>query len=178
MAWKLLNSRLHLTNRWLTLRENDYELRGGKRLASYWLMEKPSYVLVIGERRGKLVMVREWRPGSGKTHLSFPAGFIDDGETAVEAAVREFGEETGYTATGARVLGELDAQAAWLKATCTVVYVEASEEATGTAIDVEIEEVAEMTWEEVLGEARGGGMTEMHAVAGYYMARDLLGRGC
>src|SRR5438045_3909515 len=44
VAWKLLESRLHLSNRWLTLRENDYELPGGKRLPSYWLIEKPAYV--------------------------------------------------------------------------------------------------------------------------------------
>jgi len=174
VAWKLLQSREHLSNRWLTLRENDYELPGGKRLPSYWIVEKPSYVLVIGETRKGLVLVREWRPGSGKLHLSFPAGFIDDGETPEQAAVREFREETGFEASGARVLGAFDAQAAWLKATCHVVYVEAGDRPETTAVDAEIEMVMVMDWGEVLEKVRAGEVTEMHAVAGFYMARDLL----
>ena len=159
MAWKLLESRLHLSNRWLTLRENDYELPGGKRLPSYWLIEKPSYVLVIGESLKGLVLVREYRPGSGKDHLSFPAGFIDDGETAEQAAVREFKEETGFHAAKARILGTFHAQAAWLKAMCTVVYVEASDRPEVSAVDAEIDAVLVMDWGQVLEQVRTGGIT-------------------
>ncbi|MBL8237941.1 MAG: NUDIX hydrolase [Bryobacterales bacterium] len=165
---------MHLSNQWLTLRENDYELAGGKRLASYWLVEKPPYVLVIGETRKGLVLVREFRPGSGKEHLGFPAGFIDAGETPEQAAVREFKEETGFHASGARVLGTFDAQAAWLRATCTVVYVTASDRPEASAVDAEIDAVLVMDWGQVLEKVRAGEITEMHAVAGFYMARDLL----
>lgn len=174
MAWKLLNSRLHLQNQWLTLRENDYELPNGKRLASYWLIEKPSYVLVIGESKKGLVLVREYRPGSGKMHLSFPAGFIDPGESPEQAALREFREETGFDAANARVLGVLDAQAAWLKATCAVVYVEAGDRPELRAVDAEIDAVLLMDWTQTLEQVRAGAITEMHSVAGFYMARDLL----
>ncbi|MBI2686361.1 MAG: NUDIX hydrolase [Acidobacteria bacterium] len=176
MSWKLLDSRMHLSNRWLTLRENDYELPGGKRLPSYWVIEKPSYVLVIGESRKGLVLVREYRPGSGKVHLSFPAGFIDEGETPEQAAVREFQEETGFFASKPKVIGTLDAQAAWLKATCTVVHVEASDRPEVSAVDAEIEAVLLMDWGQVLEKVREGAITEMHSVAGFYMARDLLDR--
>ncbi len=176
MAWKLLHSRLHLENRWLTLRENDYELPGGKRLSSYWLVEKPSYVLVIGESRKGLVLVREYRPGSGKMHLSFPAGFIDAGETPEEAALREFREETGFHAANARLLAVFDAQAAWLNARCHVVYVEASDRPEVTAVDAEIDAVMVMDWDQVLEKVRAGEITEMHSVAGFYTARDLLDR--
>ena len=170
MAWKLKNSRVHLENRWLTLRENDYELPDGKRLDSYWIVEKPSYVLVVGARGEELVMIREYRPGSGKMHLSFPAGFIDDGETALEAAVREFREETGYDAANARVIGVMDAQAAWLKVKCHVVVVDVGE-AVG-AVDVEIEEVLLVSWAEALAKVISGEISEMHTVAGFFLARE------
>lgn len=161
---------MHLENRWLTLRENDYELPGGKRLASYWIVEKPSYVLVVGERAGELAMVREYRPGSGKMHLSFPAGFIDDGETPEQAALREFREETGFAATNARVIGVMDAQAAWLKVACHVVLVDAGEK-TG-AVDEEIEEMLWVSWGDALLKILGGEITEMHSVAGFFLARE------
>lgn len=176
VAWKLLDSRLHLANRWLTLHENQYELPGGKQLPSYWVIEKPSYVLVVGESARGLLLVREFRPGSGKMHLSFPAGFIDDGETPEQAALREFREETGYEARHPRVLGRFDAQAAWLRCTCTVVYVEASHEPETGEVDTEIESVEVRTWAETLADVRSGTISEMHSVAGFYLVRDLLDR--
>lgn len=174
MPWKLLASRLHLANRWLTLRENHYELPGGKQLSSYWVIEKPSYVLVVGESDKGLLLIREYRPGSGKSHLSFPAGFIDEGETPEQAALREFREETGYVGRNARVLGELDAMAAWLQSTCTVVYVECPDVPESGEIDAEIEGVEVMTWDATLAHVRSGAISEMHSVAGFYLARDLL----
>lgn len=170
MAWKLKNSRVHLENRWLTLRENAYELPDGATLDSYWIVEKPAYVLAVGERAGRLVMIREYRPGSGKMHLSFPAGFIDAGETAVEAAVREFREETGYSAANPRLIAVMDAQAGWLKVACHVVVVDVGE--LVGAVDVEIEEVLWVSWEEALAKVIGGEITEMHTVAGFFLARE------
>ncbi|XP_059905521.1 ADP-sugar pyrophosphatase [Gadus macrocephalus] len=43
-----------------------------------------------------LVMVKQFRPPLGCCSLEFPAGLIDQGEGAKEAAVRELKEETGY----------------------------------------------------------------------------------
>lgn len=39
---------------------------------------------------------------------AFPGGRIDDGETALEAAIRECGEEIGLTLTADHLLGQLD----------------------------------------------------------------------
>ncbi|MDD3154745.1 MAG: NUDIX hydrolase [Victivallaceae bacterium] len=43
-----------------------------------------------------LILVRQFRPPSGKYILEFPAGLIDPGETPAETAERELYEETGY----------------------------------------------------------------------------------
>lgn len=43
-----------------------------------------------------VVMVKQFRPPMGGYTLEFPAGLIDDGETAEVAALRELKEETGY----------------------------------------------------------------------------------
>lgn len=44
----------------------------------------------------ELILVRQFRPPTGKMMLEFPAGLIDPGESPVEAATRELYEETGY----------------------------------------------------------------------------------
>lgn len=45
---------------------------------------------------GQAILVRQHRPAIGRTLLEIPAGLIEEGETAEEAAIRECEEETGY----------------------------------------------------------------------------------
>lgn len=50
---------------------------------------------LMPERR--IVLVRQFRPPTGKYVIEAPAGLIDPGETPEAAARRELFEETGYT---------------------------------------------------------------------------------
>ena len=43
--------------------------------------------------------MKQYRPPVNKVVIEFPAGLVDMGETATEAAVRESKEETGYVGT-------------------------------------------------------------------------------
>jgi len=46
--------------------------------------------------RGQAILVRQHRPAIGRTLFEIPAGLIEEGESAEEAAARECEEETGY----------------------------------------------------------------------------------
>lgn len=57
---------------------------------------------------GEIVMIRQYRHGSGKVTLEVPGGLVDPGESPVDAAARECLEETGFRASSLRSLGVLE----------------------------------------------------------------------
>jgi 8-oxo-dGTP diphosphatase len=67
--------------------------------------EKPGISAAIITKDGKVLMVRR-AVKEGKLSWQFPAGGIEAGEVAEEAAVRETLEETGLTVKAVRLLGE------------------------------------------------------------------------
>ncbi|MEV5184223.1 NUDIX hydrolase [Streptomyces werraensis] len=67
--------------------------------------DKPGISAAIIVSEGKVLMVRR-RVGEGELLWQFPAGQIEDGEGAEEAAVRETVEETGLVVAATKVLGE------------------------------------------------------------------------
>ena len=96
--------------RWLNLFQADFETCDGKHgtwaFASRSTQPTPgsgplvsnAVVIVPLWRSGdetRLVVVREFRIPLGDYEYGFPAGLKDDGESVVDAAVRELHEETG-----------------------------------------------------------------------------------
>ena len=65
----------------------------------FFTIDSPDWVNVIPVTpEGEVVMVRQYRHGSGEITLETPGGLVDPGETPAEAAARELLEETGYAA--------------------------------------------------------------------------------
>lgn len=54
-------------------------------------------VLVVDEKK-RVLLVQQYRLPAGKKLWELPAGKIDEGENALQAAKRELSEETGYKA--------------------------------------------------------------------------------
>ena len=65
-----------------------------------------SAVILPRLRDGRIVLIRQFRLPAGRFLWELPAGSIDGGETALQAAQRELAEETGYRASSWRKLIE------------------------------------------------------------------------
>ena len=95
--WKLLNTEYLVDAPWLKVAKEKCELPNGKIIDDFYTLWQPDWVLILARTtEGKWVMTEQYRHGTGKITLEFPAGIIDKGETPEQAALRELQEECGY----------------------------------------------------------------------------------
>ncbi len=103
-----LGVRLLAEGSWLRLEQIDYLDPEGRprRWEAAERCGSAQAVAVIATLRpsGRAVLVQQYRPPVDAPVLEFPAGLIDPGESAAEAALRELREETGYSGTIRRLL--------------------------------------------------------------------------
>jgi ADP-ribose pyrophosphatase len=79
----------------------------------FYVLSMPDWVQVVPLRPdGRFVMVEQFRHGTRRVTIEFPAGIVEPGETPAECAVRELEEETGFVAGSTEVVGRLDPNAA------------------------------------------------------------------
>jgi ADP-ribose pyrophosphatase len=99
--------------KWLSLFRVDFRLQG--RAERSWSLATrnaapkcvhgnfadPDVVIIVPFHTGRqqLVLIREFRAALAGDQYGFPAGLVDEGESAVAAARRELQEETGLVLT-------------------------------------------------------------------------------
>lgn len=95
--WKLLDSKYLVDAPWLKVAKETCELPNGKVIDDFYTLWQPDWVLILARTaQGNWVMTEQYRHGTGKIALEFPAGILNKGETPEQAALRELQEECGY----------------------------------------------------------------------------------
>jgi ADP-ribose pyrophosphatase len=92
----------------------------------FYVINAPNWVNVVATTSdGRMILVEQFRHGSGTVELEIPGGVMDPHDTSpVEAAVRELREETGYEGRDARVIGRVFSNPAIMVNTTFTVLVE------------------------------------------------------
>jgi 8-oxo-dGTP pyrophosphatase MutT (NUDIX family) len=90
----------------MKLRVDEVELPDGQVLPEYHVLEYPDWTLsMCQDMAGKLILVEQYRHGTGRISLEFASGMLDEQETPLVGARRELLEETGYDADSWHELG-------------------------------------------------------------------------
>lgn len=99
-----ISSEMIYHGRILNLRKDQVKVIGGK-TSDREIIEHSGGVTIIGiTDEGKVPLVKQFRKPAEKVVMELPAGKLEKGEDPLKGAIREFKEETGYTAGKIRLL--------------------------------------------------------------------------
>ena len=74
----------------------------------FYRLRCADWVNVVAQTpEGKILIIRQWRYGSGAAEIEIPGGTIDAGEDPIQAGCRELLEETGYIGQDAELIGKV-----------------------------------------------------------------------
>jgi ADP-ribose pyrophosphatase len=105
--WKQLDRKTLVDTKFLKVYQDTVELPNKKVFDDYTVVKFNDPVVVVGiDENDRVLTITEYRYAHDQMLFSLPAGAIDAGESAIEAAERELLEETGYTADTFELMGE------------------------------------------------------------------------
>lgn len=84
--------------------------------------------VVARTKEGKILLIRQFRPGTLQEEVEIPGGCIDPADPSPEAAgARELLEETGYAGDPARIIGQVSPNPAIQGNLCYTVFIDHAE---------------------------------------------------
>jgi 8-oxo-dGTP pyrophosphatase MutT (NUDIX family) len=98
--WTRLATRILGDYRIFQLAQEDYSRPDPGRTHSFYVLFSTDWVNVVPVTpEGRVVLIRQFRPGSMEVTIEVPGGMVEPGDRdPAESARRELEEETGYTA--------------------------------------------------------------------------------
>jgi ADP-ribose pyrophosphatase len=99
MEWTIEKSDIVVDDKWLRVRADKCRMPDGQVVEPYYVLEYPNWINVFGITKEKdVILVKIYRHDIGQTVVELPSGTIESADkSAMDAAKREFLEETGYS---------------------------------------------------------------------------------
>lgn len=174
LRWEKLEDKIIRKDRYIDFREARYRLPNGTEIAPFYHYSGRDFVVIAArDTEDRYICVRQYRVGIDAVTTEFPAGGIERGESALEAAKRELLEETGAVAERWTELGSFFANPTmgtsrahcFLAEGCRVVSAQALDESE-CVVYVRLGE------EELRRAMEDGSFAQAVHIALYYKARE------
>jgi 8-oxo-dGDP phosphatase len=97
-SWKVKASRHLIQDRWLKVRADDCVTPDGAKIAPFYVLEYPDWVVSVAlDADDHIILVEQYRHGLGMMSLEVPGGAVEQNDpNPLIAAARELEEETGF----------------------------------------------------------------------------------
>lgn len=103
-GWTLESSRKIYSNKYIELYEDVLDIKNKKKI--YTRAKRKDYSTIVPfVSDNEILVIKSYRHLVNSYQIEAPSGYIDPGETPLQAAMRELKEETGYRANNIIDLG-------------------------------------------------------------------------
>lgn len=158
------------------LRVDTVEIEGQIYTKREIVEHRPCVGIVAITKKGKIVLVNQYRKAVDKILTEIPAGFIEINEEPIEAAKRELREETGYNVEEIEYLTEFYTSAGFSDEKIHIFCAENLEFNIGLDLDEhENVEVIEVDIKEALKMIYRGDITDSKTIIGILLYKRLRG---
>ncbi len=124
----------------------------------FYRLDFPSWVNIVAiTPKKEILIIQQYRFGSGRMEWEIPGGTVDAGEDPLAAGLRELFEETGYAGENGQIIGTVCPNPALQDNLCYTVFVENVTRVSSPNLDeMEDIEVQTMPVKEVMSQVRSG----------------------
>jgi ADP-ribose pyrophosphatase len=178
-VWKVRSKRSDLARPpWLEVFRETIDLPDGRTIDDFYSVKMQDFGVVAAfTESGEVVVERLYRHGPARLTWSLPAGYVDAGESPLDATVRELREETGYEASEWIFLGRFVVDGNRGCGWCHCFLANgASRVDEARSDDLAEVEVSLVSWERLIELLATGEVTELASAATLALARIHRGK--
>jgi len=175
--WDVLKSEYIFRNLHCNIRADNCLLPGGRIVGNYIVNEYPDWANIVAVTADQqIVLVKQYRHGSGEFSLEIPGGVVEGNEDIHGTAARELREETGYVSEHKPILiGSYYTNPANANNQVhTFLFTGAEKKYDQRLDDTEDIEIELYPFTEMGALIARGEITHLFAVTAYYLAKEYL----